>query len=150
MSNQKFAVVFTENNARVIYDSTLIEEMKDWDNVLVNPNFSDVYGLPPHLWKIRESDRHIVPLDSHEKVHRVKHIERYGTLNIARDPDKWKWGGESGMPAKEHWILKAPKTQEAVTEQPSKKPSNANKYALFIGVPTIILTLLILLLKDHF
>jgi hypothetical protein len=66
-------VVFTENNARVIYNPSNIDDYKDQPNVLIDPKFDLVVGVPPHFWK-KVHDR-IEPMTEIEKGERLRLLD---------------------------------------------------------------------------
>lgn len=45
-------VIFTSNNARVIYNPENIEEYRNRPNCLIDPDLSKVAGLAPHYWRL--------------------------------------------------------------------------------------------------
>lgn len=71
-------VVFTENNARILYEESVAGWTGD-PRALINPDLSSVHGVPPHFWK-REGDG-IVPMNEAEKLEREAHIDEYGAHN---------------------------------------------------------------------
>lgn len=73
------AVIFTDNNARIIKNPPNLEYLKTLDNVLINPDMSGVVGIPPHLWA-KEGDS-IRVLTEEETIERHKSHVQHGIIN---------------------------------------------------------------------
>lgn len=71
-------VVFTRNNAR-IYTNVDKASFENDKNVLINPSFDSVKGIPPHFWKMYEG--RIVPMNDVEREERLKDIDKNGIDN---------------------------------------------------------------------
>lgn len=71
-------VVFTKNNARIV----VTDEIKHYErlpNALINPNLSQVKGIPPHFWKLE--NKKVVPMNRDEKLARLSDHEAFGVDN---------------------------------------------------------------------
>lgn len=77
----KKAVAFTPNNARVFHGS--VEDISHMQNVIVNPDLSQVEGIPPHHWKMNIHGK-IVKMTDEEKAQRDEHHKTHGIMN---DPE---------------------------------------------------------------
>lgn len=78
-------VIFTEDNARVIYTET----PQDWaqtPNVLIDPDLKEVTGVAPHFWKISGSE--VVPMNDEERAARADYHKHTTTRNKIPDPIK--------------------------------------------------------------
>lgn len=75
----KEAVVFLENNARIIKDQSEIERVKGWSNVLLDPDRSKVERLHPHFWKMGNDE--VLPMSAMEQKIRLGSIEQNGIDN---------------------------------------------------------------------
>lgn len=73
------AVVFTENNARVVKNPSNIEELQTMENVLIDPDLSAVEKTPPHFW-VKEGHE-IRPMSRHERERRLEHHKVHGVFN---------------------------------------------------------------------
>lgn len=57
-------VVFNNGQARILINPSNIKELEKQSNVIVNPDLSNVSGLPAHMWK--QVGQAIIPLDINE------------------------------------------------------------------------------------
>lgn len=71
------AVIFTSNNARILYGDD--KDILSIKGAIVDPNLSQVTGIPPHYWKL--SNGHIVEMNPDEKAERDKNHLRYSVDN---------------------------------------------------------------------
>jgi hypothetical protein len=73
-------VVFTENNARILYtdNPSLWEKCA---NAVVEADISEVQGLPPHFWKRDPFSKKILPMNDAERAYRLAHHGEYGVIN---------------------------------------------------------------------
>jgi hypothetical protein len=72
-------IVFTANNARILTNPENVEAFRDMPNAFVDPDLSEVVGLPPHFWKV--VDGKIVSMTRPEKVARLRDIGLKGADN---------------------------------------------------------------------
>lgn len=77
----KTAVIFTSNNARIVYYDKL-EDLKDFSNVIIGANLDHAAGIPPHFWKFQ--DGVICGMNEQEQAERIDHINTNGLNNDAR------------------------------------------------------------------
>lgn len=75
---KNYAVVFTHNNARLIYAEDL-QTLKGYENVVLNPDLGYVRGIAPHFWKFVNG--FIMPMDEKEQEERMASIIKSGTQN---------------------------------------------------------------------
>lgn len=84
-------VIFTTNNARVITDinDERAMELSYWPNAVLDPNLSQVEGVPPHFWKL--IGREILPMGESEKLARIDNINKHGIDNRITNLSKRKF-----------------------------------------------------------
>lgn len=80
--NKNTAVIFTRNNARIV-KFTDFDSIKEYANVVLNPNLTLVKGVPPHFWTLE--DGFIIPMNDDQKSIRIKQIESMGIDNSVED-----------------------------------------------------------------
>lgn len=80
-------VQFTENNARilVVQDTLSYEGLA---NTVINPDLSDVAGVPPHLWKLEGGK--ILPMTEAERLIRLQDHALRGVINAGLPPPQPK------------------------------------------------------------
>lgn len=71
--------VFTANNCRLIKGTA--ESWKNNPNAVVNPDLSEVKGLPPHFWVLSKDGR-ILPMQTEDRSARMVHINQHGADNV--------------------------------------------------------------------
>lgn len=72
-------VVFTKNNARILYNPGNLDDYKNCMSALIDPDLKSVAGVPPHLWKLL--DGKVVIMDTSESKARNTHIAIHGVIN---------------------------------------------------------------------
>lgn len=72
-------VVFTKNNARVLRNPENIEQYLAMDNAIIEPDLSEVQGIPPHYWSL--VDGKVVKKGFREGLARARHIRKHGAVN---------------------------------------------------------------------
>ncbi len=56
-----------------------LESYRRMPNAFINPDLSQVLGIPPHLWRARGND--IIAMTEKETEKRLKSISTYGAIN---------------------------------------------------------------------
>lgn len=74
----KCAVVFTKNNARVVWYNNL-EDLTHFSNVLIGADLNHINGAPPHFWKFENGV--IREMNDDEKEIRISDINSVGIEN---------------------------------------------------------------------
>ncbi len=74
-------VLFSESNARVITNPT--EDFSKNPRAIVDPDLTQVHGVPPHFWKF-EFGR-VLPMDNDEKAERLKVLEGGSNITSVND-----------------------------------------------------------------
>lgn len=79
--SERFIVIFTPNNARIVKNPTEAELdlFSTWPNALIDPDLSRVDGVPPHFWKLDRGT--VVPMTGPQRDYRLEIIKKYGMDN---------------------------------------------------------------------
>lgn len=75
-------VIFTANNARILH----VPETRPYEgveNVLINPDLTEVRGLAPHYWQ--NVGGKVVPLDPSARAARDTDLDNNGCINALPD-----------------------------------------------------------------
>lgn len=72
-------VVLTRNNARLIVNPSDLDKFLGKQNVFINPDLTDLKGVPPHFWKAQRG--RLVPMNALERRFRIRDIEKNGSEN---------------------------------------------------------------------
>jgi len=128
MSKTRSAVVFTKNNARVVwYDS--LDDLKEFSNVMIGADLSHVTGTPPHFWKV--SSGMILPMTPEEKDARVAAINKDG---IENDPKYYLALGYEAQVAKEARVAKEAEAAKEAEHESKHSAINGRISSLIINV----------------
>lgn len=69
-------VIFTSHNARILnIDDEMIHQYEQYANAVINPDLSQVKGIPPHFWKLQ--GKRVVPMTFEEKKFRTELINKH-------------------------------------------------------------------------
>ncbi len=80
---KEFAVVFSENGARIVKGPE-VDRYRDSHNAVINPDLSSVMGVPPHRWALVDGEIVVRPEGIKVRVRKGKrHLDkflRYATI----------------------------------------------------------------------
>lgn len=76
-------VVFTADNARVLYTETP-EHWVNTPQAVINPDLKEVTGVEPHYWKLVEGK--VLPMTDPERAARRDYHKHTTSLNILPEP----------------------------------------------------------------
>lgn len=72
-------VVFNNHNARIIINPPSLDQYLGHDNVLINPDLSQVQNLAPHFWK--QVGNQVIPMNADEQIASETHHDSNVTDN---------------------------------------------------------------------
>lgn len=104
-------IVFTEDNARVLYTDTP-DLWADTPEAVIEPDLKEVTGVAPHFWKL--VDGKILPMTDLERAARHDYHSRNVALNIIPKPHL-------------KVVIQEPEQTSQPLPEPAQEPKSYNK-----------------------